>query len=754
MKITAEGESIYNSTILSHLSPEHLAMLQHESGIAIDVILKRGYRTIISNQELMALGFKGAQSKLVPCLAFPIHNVYGEIELYEIRPDNPRIIGDKPCKYERPSGSHNILDIHPASFTRIGDPKVALFITEGIKTADAIVSCGGCVVELPGVWGYVGTNEHGGKGAILPDWRSIVLKDRLVHLVFDNDCMTKPGVHQALAELKAFLDRRGAKTKIVYLPELDGLKKVGADDFLARGYSLDHMLKYASDELRPLQGDEWPDPEPLPDLLQPVEPFDFELLPGCLRGRVQDIATRMQCPPDFIAVGMMVTISSMIGYQAGIRPRKQDDWIVVPNLWGMCIGRPGVMKSPALNEAMNDIRRIEIAAKEEFEERKKNRDAAILVIKAKAKNIEKQISDAIKKGNEEEATKIALAAQDVPEEERRMRLLTNDVTVEKLGEILAESNRCILVYRDELGAFLRSMSREDKVADRGFYLEAWGGTSRSYIYDRIGRGTIDIERPCVSILGSIQPGPLQAHIAGATYGGTGDDGLLQRFQLAVWPDVSATWKNVDRWPDKEAKTAVSELFSNLLELNTLALGAEPDEYDWIPYFRFDDDAQHVFDEWRGELEHRIRSDFYHPALEAHMSKFRSLVPSIALICHIVTGDTSGKVGEKSILTALSWAEYLESHAQRIYSYATRGDLAAARALHKHIMDGDLGDTFSSRDVYRRHWTTLGKQETDRALEYLVDLGHIRERKPDQLMGRPRIVYEINPRLGHKRRESV
>ena len=28
----------------------------------------------------------------------------------------------------------------------------------------------------------------------------------------------------------------------------------------------------------------------------------------------------------------------------------------------------------------------------------------------------------------------------------------------------------------------------------------------------------------------------------------GDDGLLQRFQLAVWPDVAGPWRKVDRWP--------------------------------------------------------------------------------------------------------------------------------------------------------------------------------------------------------------
>ena len=41
-----------------------------------------------------------------------------------------------------------------------------------------------------------------------------------------------------------------------------------------------------------------------------------------------------------------------------------------------------------------------------------------------------------------------------------------------------------------------------------------------FSYDRIGRGTIDIEAACVSILGGIQPGPLTAYMASMARGGT------------------------------------------------------------------------------------------------------------------------------------------------------------------------------------------------------------------------------------------
>ena len=100
-----------------------------------------------------------------------------------------------------------------------------------------------------------------------------------------------------------------------------------------------------SEESPPNSASAWPEPQEIPCSLLPVEPFSPELLPVALRHWVSDIANRMQCPPDFPAVGAMVALSSVIGRKACIQPKRQDDWQVVPNLWGAIVGRPGVMKA-------------------------------------------------------------------------------------------------------------------------------------------------------------------------------------------------------------------------------------------------------------------------------------------------------------------------------------------------------------------------------------------------------------------------
>jgi putative DNA primase/helicase len=315
-----------------------------------------------------------------------------------------------------------------------------------------------------------------------------------------------------------------------------------------------------------------------------------------------------------------------------------------------------------------------------------------------------------------------------------------------LGEILRDNPNGALLFRDELTGFLHQLEREGREGSRAFYLEAWNGDGR-FTYDRIGRGTIDIEAACISILGGIQPGPLMAYMASMARGGGGDDGLMQRFQMVVWPDVSGEWKNVDREPNAVARREAAEIFNRLDTLDPNSIGAIQSGDARMPFLRFDAEAQEVFDEWRGRLEQRIRAGTEHSAMEAHISKYRSLVPSLALLSHLVSGR-HGDAPLDAMIRAAGWAEYLESHARRVYSAAISPDVAAARALVRHIKDGDLPNPFTLRDAYRNQWSGLaGPDEAGRAAEILVDFGWLRpEPVRMESRGRPTTAYHVNPQL--------
>jgi putative DNA primase/helicase len=171
------------------------------------------------------------------------------------------------------------------------------------------------------------------------------------------------------------------------------------------------------------------------------------------------------------------------------------------------------------------------------------------------------------------------------------------------------------------------------------------------------------------------------------------------------------------------------------------------QYEKVPCFRFDSGAHGKFLEWRSELEGRLRSGELSPALEGHLAKYRKLVPALALINHIADAG-AGEVGQKSLLRAIAFAKYLESHARRVYGAVAEGEIAAAKAILRHIRSGELEDNFTARDVYRRGWGHLSERDQVGAgLALLVDLDHLAavETPTAPLGGRPKVTYAINPR---------
>jgi len=373
----------------------------------------------------------------------------------------------------------------------------------------------------------------------------------------------------------------------------------------------------------------------LPSGLLPVPAFDFSLLPDRLSPWVRDIVERVQCPPDFVAAAVMVGLGAVVGRKIGIRPKQKDDWIEVPNLWGGAVGRSGIMKTPALQEAFRPLLLIEVAARDKYDEQCRAYVNGQIIESQRKKVIEEEIKKAIRSHKGDPQTIVSTLNTSGIVKPIRRRLVINDSTIEKLGEILRDNPNGLLAFRDELTGLLRSLDKEGQETARAFMLECWNGKSR-YTFDRIGRGTVDVEAAIVSVFGGIQPGPLGGYLRGAMEQGRFDDGLIQRFQLLVYPDVSSEWHNVDRWADTEARKAAYATYDYLDHLDVVSLCREwadaPTE--GIAYLRFAEAAQPRFDAWRTELELRLRSGEESPSLESHFAKYRGLIPKLALLIHL------------------------------------------------------------------------------------------------------------------------
>ncbi len=481
-------------------------------------------------------------------------------------------------------------------------------------------------------------------------------------------------------------------------------------------------------------------PEPLP-ALPSVLPFNYSYLPDALRGYVRDISERMQCPPDFAAVGVLVMMATIIGRKVAIRPMRHNDWSVTPNLWGAVIGNSGVMKSPTLSAALSPINRLAAAAFEVYNKAKADYDAQAELAKLQVAVNKSEAKTKLKKDKKADVKSLlqSSATDDAP---ILKRYKTNNASYEALGELLMENPNGLLVESDEIIGLLKQLDAGGQEVARSFYLTAADG-DKPYTFDRIMRGKgLHIDALCLSIIGGIQPGVLAEYVRQATSGGAGADGLMQRFGLMVYPDISPDWREVDRYPDSMLREAVNLLAERLDNLNPADIGAEVDLYGGVPFLRFDDAAQVLFSEWRAALERRLRSGEEHPAIVSHLSKYRKLIPTLALINHLC--DTrQGAVSEGALLRAIAYSEYLESHAQRIYSYATRPDIDAAKTLLKRLHTGKLASPFKVRDIYRAGWAGLETPvKALAAIELLKEYHHLTE-SVMETGGRPTSNFYLN-----------
>jgi hypothetical protein len=648
-------------------------------------------------------------------------------------------------------------DGDPILAAGLGDIEPILFglpiLREAIATGKPVIHTEGCKDALT-------TQRQLGMAGVTSgsctSWKSEFVQDyegaEEVWIVPDNDdegCAYAQQIAQDLAGVVPTI-------KIVDLPGLP--EKGDLTDWMDAGHTKEELLELVATAPALDSSQAWPEkPVALDIQLPAVEELRESLIPGPLSKWVFDVAKRMDnAAPDFVAAAAVVQAGALLGRKVGIRPKRHDDWVVIPNLWGGLVGMPASMKTPALEAALKPIKRLAAKAKIDYEDALKNHDFDKVIYAAQHKALKETLQAKAKEltldnasADDLKAFKKEFEELKEPEAPIQRRYVTNDTTIEKLAEILAENPDGILYYADELMRFLRGLDRVGREADRAFYLEAWNG-SGSFEVDRIGRGSIFVPALCVSLLGGIQPGPLSKYVIDAMEDTDKADGLLQRFQVMVYPDLRSN--PTDIIPDAKARNKAYEVFENLANLDAGEFGAAAAFPDDVPTIGFSEEAQEIFNQWRAEFEPRYGSKDQSVAIQSHMLKFRSLFASIALIFEaidFVGGSSSGgSVSKISAMRAAGWCEYLESHALRVYSPLMDTPERRAELLLHKILTKEIKPGAKVREIYRKQWSGLKTHESVvEALAILAHHGWVRVAKVNPAgRGRPTEVLQVHLEL--------
>jgi hypothetical protein len=577
-----------------------------------------------------------------------------------------------------------------------------------------------------------------------------------VVIIPDNDIKGREYAHEVATDVHPV----AASVKLVELPGLEEAQDL--TDWLAQAHTKEEFfaLADAAPLWHPGAEPPWPEPRELEITLPPVYPLDEDMLPEPVRDWILDTAKRMDnAPPDFAAAACIVVCGSLLGRKVSIRPKKHDDWSCVPNVWGGLVGLPASLKTPTLKQVLRPLEKLAAQARERYEGALEDHEIDEQMVKAHYDALKKKLHDTAKKvvsasasRSDMESVRDEMAAVEKPEEPTARRFTTNDTSIEKMAELLQENPEGLLLVRDELVGWLKSLDKAGHEPARAFYLESWNGDV-SHEVDRIGRGSRFVKALCVSVLGGIQPGPLSTYVEGALEEGESADGLLQRLQVLVYPD-RGEYETTDLEPDLEARQKAYDVFEGLADLDVEDfMHKKVLEDEELPYVHFDDKGQQVFDSWRSAFEHEVITGAYPAALESHFMKYRSLFASLALIFEaidFVSGLEGSGVAVSGVnaTRAYAWVQYLKEHAIRVYSPMMDTAERRAEALLDHLYQGDVPDGTKTRDIWRKHWSRLtNAREVSEALEILEELGWVRRemKKPDG-RGRPSEVVRIHPEL--------
>ncbi len=316
-----------------------------------------------------------------------------------------------------------------------------------------------------------------------------------------------------------------------------------------------------------------------------VPDFPFEVLPPDVARFVETHSLIIGCDPSALAMCALSALSSALDHRFALKMMRNGDFCAGPRLWMLLFGPPSVKKTPMQNAALAPLKAHENRIRDGY-------DAAVLAHKTAEGE-----------------------ARDEPPLPRRF--ISNDMTPEMLGEMLARHDRGMLVARDELAGWIGSMEKyatgRGGASDRGFWLQSYDGGS--YTVDRIKRGEMRIRNLSISLLGGIQPNRL-AELHGLT-----SDGLLQRFI----PVITREAKFPEDVSDDGSKIAYTRLIDQ-------CLAAEPTT------LRMNDAAMEAMTRLRRHIHDvEISSGGFADGFQGFVGKLAGVAGSLALILHLIKG---------------------------------------------------------------------------------------------------------------------
>jgi hypothetical protein len=488
--------------------------------------------------------------------------------------------------------------------------------------------------------------------------------------------------------------------------------------------------------------------------------FPLETLPGWLARWVAAEAEALQVPQDVPGMLVLGIAGAAIAGKYRVSPRP--GWEEPCNIFVVCSLPPGERKSAVFADATAPVNKYEAELIRECGPRIAELETEHRQLEAKLKHIENKIA---REDDPEEAYRLKQQAKELARELAEHvvpdlpQLVCDDVTPEKLSNLLERQGGRILQASAEGTAFEIAKGRYSETANFDVYLKAHAGDQLRT--GRMSRDAEFVEQPALSCALAVQPDVIRGLAESATMRGRG---FLGRWLYSI-PTSNVGSRKVRPAP---VPTDVADAFRTyMLSLWRLPQPQGPDGRPAPILLTFAPGADRALQEFETWLEPQLAEGEDLSYLAGWANKLAGAAVRIAGILHMAGAVTSSPmwppvVGEDAARQAIVLARgYLVPHARaafglmgaderlddasRVVAWLPRG--ISLNSLNN--LNGVAPFTVSTSEVHVGVFGGRRKvEEVEGVMELLVKLHYLRAesgRQPRQGPGRkPSTRYEVHP----------
>ena len=473
--------------------------------------------------------------------------------------------------------------------------------------------------------------------------------------------------------------------------------------------------------------------QPLPLEIEKTPPFPIEALPGVIRKYVEELSVATQTPIDMAASSALAILA--VCCQNKYKIKGKQDWYEPLNLYSVIIAEPSERKSAIISAMVKPL--LEYEKKYNFENSK-----LIELSRSEKKALERQrmiIETNLSKGKceKKELEEIIDKINDF-EEKHPLKLYVDDITTEKLNQVLYENKGKASIISSEGGIFDILAGMYSKNVNMDVFLKGYSGDSIRV--DRMGRDSTIINDPRLSILLTVQPSVLKGLIKNEIYRGRG---LTARF-MYTYP--------TSKVGDRVYRTKPISEFSYIDYANRIYNILDDEEEQII---KLSEDADILIEQFSNMLEPKLISEYkqigdWAGKLVGNVLRIAGILARANVeFTHATLDDNEVPLVSKEIMqNAIKIGQYYLEHAK--VSFSLMGSDAIVRDsiyVLDNIKKTGLKE-LSVRDLLRHNRTFKKKEDIMPVINHLVDTGYLMEVSvAANKMGRPTgIRYLVHPNV--------